>query len=260
MGKSSANDFGKEPKKTFGAETAGARQQLDSKVWHAKSYCGSSVVGRCLTLLVSDPTLVLRNLCTFQLPRAHHDICSSPSLFSSLAGAIYSAPHSVHLQRTLFTTFFSCISFLFAAGPGNNRNISRSIQRVKKSHRCVEEKVGQAVRSVRGRAHRELGGHGCGGAPTLSTWCGKSSEAISSGSCTRGLAIEPWLDISESDGNIESYAKRREFKMGRRFPVVRWATGVSGVPWAQARRKLREVAGCDAEADATLMPEVGHRA
>ena len=28
----------KEPTKTFVAETAGARQQLDSKVWHAKSY------------------------------------------------------------------------------------------------------------------------------------------------------------------------------------------------------------------------------
>ena len=101
------------------------------------------------------------------------------------------------------------------------------------------------------------------GATTLSTWCGKSSEAISSVSCTRGLVVEPWLDISESDGNIESYAKRVEFKtghslkkMGRRFPVVGWATGASGVPWAQAWRKLREVAGCDAEADATLMPEV----
>ena len=38
--------------------------------------------------------------------------------------------------------------------------------------------------------------------------------------------------------------------------MVGWATGVSGAPWASAWLKLREIAGCDAEADKTLMPEV----
>ena len=50
------------------------------------------------------------------------------------------------------------------------------------------------------------------------------------------ISVEPWLDISEGEGYIESYAK-----MGRRFPEVGWATGVSGVPRAQAWLKLREV-------------------
>ena len=44
--------------------------------------------------------------------------------------------------------------------------------------------------------------------------------------------------------------------MGLRFPVVGCATGVSGKQWAQAWLKLREVAGCSADADGSLMTEV----
>ena len=45
-------------------------------------------------------------------------------------------------------------------------------------------------------------------------------------------------------------------KVGRRLPMVGWATGVTGVPWAAAWLKLREIAGCNAAADRTLTQEV----
>ncbi len=76
------------------------------------------------------------------------------------------------------------------------------------------------------------------------------------------VKIEPWLDLAQGVGYIETYAKADEYKtghslkkVGRRFPLVGWATGISGAPWASAWLKLREIAGCDAEADKTLMQE-----
>lgn len=77
------------------------------------------------------------------------------------------------------------------------------------------------------------------------------------------VKIEPWLDLCEGQGYIETYAKAGEYKtghslkkVGRRFPMVGWATGVSGVTWASAWLKLRSTAGCDAAEDKTLMQEV----
>jgi hypothetical protein len=86
------------------------------------------------------------------------------------------------------------------------------------------------------------------------------------------VKIEPWLDLYLDEeaakrgfgkGYIETYAVAGEYKtghslkkVGRRFPMVGWATGVTGVPWAAAWLKLREIAGCDAVDDKTLMPEV----
>ena len=77
------------------------------------------------------------------------------------------------------------------------------------------------------------------------------------------IRVEPWLDVVEGEGYIESYAQPGEYKtghglkkVGRKFPVVGWATGVSGLPWARAWLKLRAAAGCDAEVDGTLMPEI----
>jgi hypothetical protein len=77
------------------------------------------------------------------------------------------------------------------------------------------------------------------------------------------VKVEPWLDLHLGEGYIESYAQAGEYKsghalkkVGRRFPMVGWATGVTGLPWAAAWLKLRAFAGCDAAADGTLMPEV----
>ncbi len=77
------------------------------------------------------------------------------------------------------------------------------------------------------------------------------------------VKVEPWLDLHQGEGYIEAFAVAGEYKtghslkkVGRRFPMVGWATGVTGVPWASAWLKMREIAGCDAAADKTLMQEV----
>jgi hypothetical protein len=77
------------------------------------------------------------------------------------------------------------------------------------------------------------------------------------------VTVEPWLDLHLGEGYIEAYALAGEYKsghalkkVGRRFPMVGWATGVTGLPWAEAWLKLRAFAGCDAAVDGTLMPEV----
>ena len=77
------------------------------------------------------------------------------------------------------------------------------------------------------------------------------------------VTVEPWLDVHMGEGYVEAYALAGEYKsghslkkVGRRFPMVGWATGVTGVPWAAAWLKLREIAGCNAADDKTLMPEV----
>ena len=77
------------------------------------------------------------------------------------------------------------------------------------------------------------------------------------------VTVEPWLDLHMGEGYVEAYALAGEYKsghslkkVGRRFPMVGWATGVTGVPWAAAWLKLRGIAGCNAADDKTLMPEV----
>ena len=77
------------------------------------------------------------------------------------------------------------------------------------------------------------------------------------------VTVEPVLDMHHGEGYIEAYALAGEYKsghalkkVGRRFPMVGWATGVTGLPWAAAWLKLRAFAGCDAAVDRTLMPEV----
>jgi hypothetical protein len=53
------------------------------------------------------------------------------------------------------------------------------------------------------------------------------------------VTVEPWLDLHMGEGYVEAYALAGEYKsghslkkVGRRFPMVGWATGVTGVPWA----------------------------
>ena len=105
--KSAATDFVKEPTKTFGAKAVGARQQLDSIVRHAKSYCGSSVIGRCLTLLVSDFTLVFEELCTLPDARALTmiSVTCSRNIFSTTQHSF--AKDTLH-NILLLSKFFVC--------------------------------------------------------------------------------------------------------------------------------------------------------
>ena len=77
------------------------------------------------------------------------------------------------------------------------------------------------------------------------------------------VKVEPVLDLAGGAGFIESHAKAGEYKtghsrkrIGRRYPLVGWADGLSGKLWASAWLRLRVLAGCSAEIDQTLMPEV----
>ena len=67
---------------------------------------------------------------------------------------------------------------------------------------------------------------------------------------------EPVLDVVEGAGYVETAAEFGRYKtgygkkkVGKLLPLVAIATGVSGLPWADAWLQLRQQCGLDAEAD-----------
>ena len=72
---SATKDVVKEPRNILAQKLLVLGSSWRATPWQVKSYCGSSVAGRCLTLVVRDFTVKLKNFAHNQMRRAFHGMC-----------------------------------------------------------------------------------------------------------------------------------------------------------------------------------------